>query len=88
MDFWVPLCKKLYNYIKFLRIICNQIEYLMVNNVFFWKVDVFGEKLSMQMLDQQAKEAQVQAAEAEFNRLNRRLVIFRYDRLIGYMYTV
>jgi len=37
------------------------------------EVDVFGEKLSMQMLDQQAKEAQVQAAEAEFNRLNRRV---------------
>jgi hypothetical protein len=48
---------------------------------------VFGEKLSMQMLDQQAKEAQVQAAEAEFNRLNRRLVMFIYDRMIGYMYS-
>jgi chromosome segregation ATPase len=37
------------------------------------EVDVYGEKLSMQMLDQQSKEAQVQAAEAEFNRLNRRV---------------
>ena len=34
--------------------------------------DVFGEKLSKAQLEQQNKEAQVQAAEAEFNRLNRR----------------
>merc|ERR1711962_1261385 len=35
-------------------------------------VDKFGEKLSQQVFAQEAKEAQVLAAEAEFNRLNRR----------------
>ena len=37
--------------------------------------DVFGEKLSKAQLEQQNKEAQVQAAEAEFNRLNRRYIL-------------
>merc|ERR1711990_293982 len=36
-------------------------------------VDKYGEKLSQQILAQEAKEAQVMAAEAEFNRLNRRV---------------
>jgi len=36
-------------------------------------VDKFGEKLSQQVFAQEAKEAQVLAAEAEFNRLNRRV---------------
>merc|ERR1712106_578818 len=36
-------------------------------------VDKFGEKLSQQVMAQEAKEAQVMAAEAEFNRLNRRV---------------
>jgi len=36
-------------------------------------VDKFGEKLSQQILSQEAKEAQVEAAELEFNRLNRRV---------------
>jgi len=36
-------------------------------------VDKFGEKLSQQVMAQEAKEAQVLAAEAEFNRLNRRV---------------
>merc|ERR1711997_1123794 len=36
------------------------------------EVDVFGEKLSQSEMKQKAKEAQVMAAEAEFNRLNRR----------------
>jgi len=36
-------------------------------------VDKFGEKLSAQVMAQEAKEAQVMAAEAEFNRLNRRV---------------
>ena len=35
-------------------------------------VDKFGEKLAQQVMAQEAKEAQVMAAEAEFNRLNRR----------------
>ena len=35
-------------------------------------VDKFGEKLSQQVMAQEAKESQVMAAEAEFNRLNRR----------------
>jgi hypothetical protein len=35
-------------------------------------VDKFGEKLAMQVMAQEAKEAQVAAAELEFNRLNRR----------------
>merc|ERR1712168_718751 len=35
--------------------------------------DVFGEKLCKAQMEQQSKEAQVQAAEAEFNRLNRRV---------------
>ena len=34
--------------------------------------DKFGEKLVNQIMAQEAKEAQVLAAEAEFNRLNRR----------------
>merc|ERR1719391_1985487 len=34
-------------------------------------VDKFGEKLAQQVMAQEAKEAQVMAAEAEFNRLNR-----------------
>merc|ERR1712025_504476 len=37
------------------------------------EVDVFGEKLSQSEMKQKAKEAQVQAAELEFNRLNRRV---------------
>merc|ERR1712192_219140 len=37
------------------------------------EVDVFGEKLSQSEVKQKAKEAQVMAAEAEFNRLNRRV---------------
>merc|ERR1712172_280526 len=36
-------------------------------------VDKFGEKLSQQVMAQEAKESQVMAAEAEFNRLNRRV---------------
>merc|ERR1712112_585889 len=36
-------------------------------------VDKFGEKLAQQAMAQEAKEAQVMAAEAEFNRLNRRV---------------
>merc|ERR1712141_49042 len=36
-------------------------------------VDKYGEKLSQQILAQEAKEAQVEAAELEFNRLNRRV---------------
>merc|ERR1712168_371593 len=36
-------------------------------------VDKFGEKLAQQVMAQEAKEAQVMAAEAEFNRLNRRV---------------
>ena len=35
-------------------------------------VDKFGEKLAQQVMAQEAKEAQVNAAECEFNRLNRR----------------
>ena len=34
---------------------------------------MFGEKLSVSEMKQKAKEAQVLAAEAEFNRLNRRV---------------
>ena len=34
--------------------------------------DVYGEKLSLQVMAQEAMEAQVLSAEAEFNRLNRR----------------
>merc|ERR1711890_139301 len=37
------------------------------------EVDVFSEKLSVSEMKQKAKEAQVLAAEAEFNRLNRRV---------------
>merc|ERR1739844_488323 len=37
------------------------------------EVDVFGEKLSQSEMKQKAKEAQAMAAEAEFNRLNRRV---------------
>merc|ERR1712209_384819 len=37
------------------------------------EVDVFGEKLSQSEMKQKAREAQVMAAEAEFNRLNRRV---------------
>merc|ERR1712213_218955 len=37
------------------------------------EVDVFGEKLSVSEMKQKEKEAQVLAAEAEFNRLNRRV---------------
>merc|ERR1711992_494784 len=37
------------------------------------EVDVFGEKLSQSEMKQKAKEAQVMAAEAEFNRLNGRV---------------
>merc|ERR1711934_749829 len=36
-------------------------------------VDKFGEKLAQQVMAQEAKEAQVNAAECEFNRLNRRV---------------
>ena len=36
-------------------------------------VDKFGEKLLSQVMAQESKEAQVSAAEAEFNRLNRRV---------------
>merc|ERR1712112_234014 len=36
-------------------------------------VDKYGEKLVNQVMAQEAKEAQVLAAEAEFNRLNRRV---------------
>ena len=35
-------------------------------------MDRFGEKLVNQVMAQEAKENQVLAAEAEFNRLNRR----------------
>ena len=38
------------------------------------EVDVYGERLSVRVIEQQSKEAQVQAAEAEFNRLNRRYI--------------
>jgi len=37
------------------------------------ELDVYGEKLVVQVMEQEAKEAQVVAAEAEFNRLNRRV---------------
>merc|ERR1712059_166123 len=37
------------------------------------EVDVFSEKLSVSEMKQKEKEAQVLAAEAEFNRLNRRV---------------
>merc|ERR1712212_1452003 len=37
------------------------------------EVDVYGEKLTLQMMDQETMEAKVMAAEAEFNRLNRRV---------------
>ena len=43
------------------------------HNVDQVEVDVFGEKLSQSEMKQKAKEAQVMAAEAEFNRLNRRV---------------
>ena len=36
------------------------------------EVNVFGEKLSVSEMQQKAKEAQVQTAEAEFNQLNSR----------------
>merc|ERR1712176_1335679 len=36
-------------------------------------LDKYGEKLAQQVMAQEAKEAQVMAAEAEFNRLNRRV---------------
>jgi hypothetical protein len=36
------------------------------------ELDVYGERLVKQIMAQEAKEAQVTAAEAEFNRLNRR----------------
>merc|ERR1712110_1336028 len=36
-------------------------------------VDKFGEKLAQQVMAQEAEEAQVMAAECEFNRLNRRV---------------
>merc|ERR1712236_204638 len=36
-------------------------------------LDKYGEKLTNQVMAQEAKEAQVLAAEAEFNRLNRRV---------------
>merc|ERR1712061_331363 len=36
-------------------------------------LDKFAEKLEKQVMSQEAKEAQVLAAEAEFNRLNRRV---------------
>merc|ERR1711885_6368 len=36
-------------------------------------LDKFAEKLEKQVMAQEAKEAQVMAAEAEFNRLNRRV---------------
>merc|ERR1719167_1656720 len=37
------------------------------------EVDVYGERLSKQVMEQERQEAQVLAAEAEFNRLNRRV---------------
>jgi len=37
------------------------------------ELDVYGEKLVVQVMAQESKEAQVLAAEAEFNRLNRRV---------------
>jgi len=37
------------------------------------ELDVYSERLTKQIMEQQSKEAQVQAAEAEFNRLNRRV---------------
>ena len=37
-------------------------------------LDKYAEKLEKQVMAQEAKEAQVLAAEAEFNRLNRRSV--------------
>jgi len=43
------------------------------------EVDVFGEKLSMQIVEQESKEAQVLAAEAEFNRLNKRVIELEDD---------
>ena len=39
-------------------------------------LDKFAEKLERQVMSQEAKEAQVLAAEAEFNRLNRRFEQF------------
>ncbi len=36
------------------------------------ELDVYGERLVKQIMAQNAKEAQVSSAEAEFNRLNRR----------------
>ena len=38
-------------------------------------LDKYAEKLEKQVMAQESKEAQVLAAEAEFNRLNRRLVV-------------
>jgi len=43
------------------------------------EVDVYGERLSVRVIEQQSKEAQVQAAEAEFNRLNRRVIELEED---------
>merc|ERR1712086_52257 len=42
-------------------------------------VDKFGEKLAMQVMAQEAKEAQVSAAECEFNRLNSRVNALEED---------
>jgi len=43
------------------------------------EVDVYGERLSVRVIEQQSKEAQVNAAEAEFNRLNRRVIELEED---------
>ena len=40
------------------------------------ELDVYGERLVKQVMAQEAKEAQVTSAEAEFNRLNRRYTSF------------
>merc|ERR1712025_1280735 len=42
-------------------------------------VDKFGEKLAQQVMAEEAKVAQVAAAEAEFNRLNRRVAELEED---------
>ena len=46
--------------------------------------DVYGEKLSLQVMAQEAMEAQVLSAEAEFNRLNRRWDLNMYGYPLGW----
>ena len=45
--------------------------------------DVYGEKLSLQVMAQEAMEAQVLSAEAEFNRLNRRLNFYTFFNVVS-----